>query len=128
MFATNEGDRTKQYKTMTVIAVVSTVLLSILIFIRYRDGCYTWELIYLFPSGLSNGILFSTQFIGMSLAAPKERLATSIGIYYLSQQLGFIVGPAASVAVVQRLFAHRLSESLEGLEEKQVRITDLKQC
>lgn len=87
---------------------------------RYRDGCYTWELFYLFPSGMSNGILFSTQFIGMSLSAPKERLATSIGIYYLSQQLGFIIGPAASVAIVQRLFATRLSKGLEGLNEKQV--------
>ncbi|KAE8372709.1 major facilitator superfamily domain-containing protein [Aspergillus bertholletiae] len=112
--------RTQRYKTMTMVAVGSTVLLSILIFIRYRSGCHTWELLYLFPSGVSNGIIFSTQFIGMSLTAPKERLATSIGIYYLSQQLGFIVGPAASVAVVQRLFANRLSEGLEGLKEKQL--------
>ncbi|KAE8362456.1 major facilitator superfamily domain-containing protein [Aspergillus caelatus] len=111
--------RTKKYKTMAITAVVATVLLSILIFMRYRNGCYTWELFYLFPSGMSNGILFSTQFIGMSLSAPKERLATSIGIYYLSQQLGFIIGPAASVAVVQRLFANRLSKGLEGLNEKQ---------
>ena len=104
------------------MAVGSTALLSILIYIRYRDGCYTWELVYLFPSGVSNGILFSTQFIGMSLTAPKERLATSTGIYYLSQQLGFIVGPAASVAVVQRRFASSLSEGLEGFKEKRVRL------
>ncbi|KAF7589497.1 hypothetical protein BBP40_004204 [Aspergillus hancockii] len=111
--------RTKRYKTMTVVSVGLIVLLSILIFIRYRNGCFTWELFYLFPSGVANGILFSTQFIGMSLTAPTERLATSIGIYYLSQQLGFIIGPAASVAVVQRLFANRLLEDLEGYEEKQ---------
>ncbi|KNG86327.1 hypothetical protein ANOM_005221 [Aspergillus nomiae NRRL 13137] len=110
--------RAKRYKTMSVIAVGSAALLSILIYIRYRDGCYTWELVYLFPSGVSNGILFSTQFIGMSLTAPKERLATSIGIYYLPQQLGFIIGPAASVAVVQRRFANSLTERLEGFKER----------
>ncbi|KAE8391853.1 major facilitator superfamily domain-containing protein [Aspergillus alliaceus] len=112
--------RTKRYKTMTIVSLGSTVLLSILIYIRYRDGCFTWELFYLFPSGVANGVLFSTQFIGMSLTVPKERLATSIGIYYLSQQLGFIVGPAASVAVVQRLFASRVSDGLEGLKERQL--------
>ncbi|KAE8154397.1 major facilitator superfamily domain-containing protein [Aspergillus avenaceus] len=111
--------RTKRYKMLAMIGPCLGMLTAILIFVRYREGCFTWEVLYLSLFGFSNGILFSTQFMGMSLAAPSDRLATSIGIYYLSQQIGFILGPASSVAIVQRLFANKLSEGLDGMKEKQ---------
>lgn len=105
---------------MTVISVATSIFVYLLIFARWRDGCSIPEMFYLFPNGFVTGILFSTQFIGMSFGAPKGCLETCITTYYLFQQLGLIVGPASGVAVVQRVFGNRLAQNLEGLKEKQV--------
>ena len=105
---------------MTVIAVATSIFVYLLIFARWRHGCSIPEMFYLFPNGFVTGILFSTQFIGMSFGAPKGCLETCITTYYLFQQLGLIVGPASGVAVVQRLFGNRLSQNLGEFEEKQV--------
>ncbi|RAL10280.1 MFS general substrate transporter, partial [Aspergillus homomorphus CBS 101889] len=104
--------RTRQYKIMELIALCLSTLIYVAIFIQWQDGCSIWESLYLFASGLTLGIVFSSQFVGMSASSPKSRLASCIGAYYLSQQLGFIVGPAAGLALVQGLFASRLGRSL----------------
>ena len=105
---------------MTVIAVCGTVMTYLLIFIRLRSGCDLWEVVYLLPNGMAVGILFTTQFLGMSLGVPNESLTTCITTYYLTQQLGSIIGPAANVAVVQRVFIGKLENSLNGWDEKKV--------
>ncbi|KAB8202937.1 major facilitator superfamily domain-containing protein [Aspergillus parasiticus] len=110
--------RWKRYRTMTAIAVFGAVLTYLLIFIRWRNGCHLWEVVYLLPNGIAIGILFTTQFIGMSLGAPNENLTTCITTYYLAQQLGNIIGPAANVGVVQRVFMGKLKKNLNGWEEK----------
>ncbi|KDE85424.1 putative transporter [Aspergillus oryzae 100-8] len=112
--------RWKRYRTMTAIAVSGAVLTYLLIFIRWRNGCHLWEVVYLLPNGIAIGILFTTQFIGMSLGAPNESLTTCITTYYLAQQLGNIIGPAMNVAVVQRVFMRKLEKNLNGWEEKKV--------
>ncbi|KAK1147202.1 hypothetical protein N8T08_001941 [Aspergillus melleus] len=111
--------RTKRYKSMTVTAGIIAIVVYLLIFARWRDGCSIPEIFYLFPNGFVAGVLFSTQFIGMSFGAPKGCLESCITTYYLFQQLGLIIGPASGVAVVQRIFGSRLSQNLEGLPEKQ---------
>ncbi|GAB1195679.1 hypothetical protein APSETT444_004941 [Aspergillus pseudonomiae] len=103
---------------MTVIAVCGAFMTYLLIFIRWRNGCYLWELVYLLPNGMAIGILFTTQFIGMSLGVPSESLTTCITTYYLAQQSGNIIGPAANVAVVQRIFMGRLEKNLNQWDEK----------
>ncbi|KAB8265073.1 major facilitator superfamily domain-containing protein [Aspergillus pseudonomiae] len=110
--------RSKRYRTMTVIAVCGAFMTYLLIFIRWRNGCYLWELVYLLPNGMAIGILFTTQFIGMSLGVPSESLTTCITTYYLAQQSGNIIGPAANVAVVQRIFMGRLEKNLNQWDEK----------
>ncbi|KAF5855778.1 hypothetical protein ETB97_008439 [Aspergillus alliaceus] len=110
--------RSKRYRTMTVIAVGGAIVTYLLIFIRWRTGCYLWELVYLFPNGMAIGILFTTQFIGMSLDVPKEHLSTCITTYYLFQQLGNVVGPSTNVAIVQRVFLGQLKKNLNGWDEQ----------
>lgn len=90
------------------------------ILIRWRNGCFNWEMVYLFTIGLGMGVIYSAQFVAMSLDAPKGSLPTCITTYYLSQQLGFIIGPALGIAMVQRAFGARLSRELAEFGEKQV--------
>lgn len=107
---------------MTAIAICGAFMSYMVIFIRWRSGSSTWELLYLFPNGMFIGALFTTQFAGMSLGVPKENLLTCITTYYLCQQLGYIIGPATNVALVQRVFGGKLEKMLEGWEEKRVRV------
>lgn len=65
------------------------------------------------------GMLFSSQFIGLTACSPKEQLASIIGIYNLFQQIGSIIGTSLSSALVLVLFQHRLCTDLPGFEGKQ---------
>ncbi|RAH68922.1 MFS general substrate transporter [Aspergillus aculeatinus CBS 121060] len=92
--------RTKRYRTRSLYSAVISILSSILLF-------FAW---HFRPSG--RGV-----FVGDSHdRAPPEVLASSIGAYYLSQQLGLIVGAAMGPLVVRTGFKHdiagRLNESV----------------
>lgn len=100
------------------MCLIATSFVAILI--RWRNGCFNWEMVYLFTIGVGMGVIYSAQFVAMSLDAPKGALPTCITTYYLSQQLGLIIGPALGVAVVQRVFGDRLSQELAAFGEKQV--------
>ncbi|PWY90955.1 MFS general substrate transporter, partial [Aspergillus heteromorphus CBS 117.55] len=111
--------RSHRYKTMTLVALVFSILIYLTIYIQWQDGCSLLETVSIFFSGLTMGIVFSTQFVGMSASSPPSRLATCIGTFCLSQQLGFIVGPAAGLSLIQRVFGERLMDQL-GLAKEQL--------
>lgn len=90
-----------------------------LILLRWRQGTNAWEgSLYAFPSGLGSGMILSTQFIGLSTSAPKDQLATSISIYYLSQQVGTIVGISVTAAVLRGAFQNTLMRELGDVPGK----------
>ncbi|PYH97108.1 putative transporter, partial [Aspergillus ellipticus CBS 707.79] len=104
--------RTHHYKTLTLTALSLSILIYLTIYIQWQNGCSLPETISIFISGLTMGIVFSTQFIGMSASSPPTRLSACIGTFCLSQQLGFIVGPAAGLSLIQRVFGSRLRDGL----------------
>ncbi|KAL2014118.1 hypothetical protein VTN00DRAFT_1643 [Thermoascus crustaceus] len=110
--------RTKRYKTISIVALLICVLSYFVIFLRWRTGANLWESLYAFPSGIMQGILLSGQFVGMSLSAPKDRVATAVGAYSLSQQLGLMLGTTAASAILQGVFGRTLLERLDGLPDK----------
>ncbi|KAE8152481.1 major facilitator superfamily domain-containing protein [Aspergillus avenaceus] len=110
--------RWKRYKAITAIAICGAFMSYLLIFVRWRNGLSRWEILYLFPAGLFVGILFTSQFVGMALCVPRDDLAICITTYYLCQQLGNIIGPAANVTVVQRVFEGRMKTALAGWKEQ----------
>ncbi|PKY07904.1 putative transporter [Aspergillus campestris IBT 28561] len=112
--------RTHRYKHITIAAMCLITTSFVAILIRWRNGCFNWEMVYLFTIGVGMGVIYSAQFVAMSLDAPKGALPTCITTYYLSQQLGLIIGPALGVAVVQRMFGDRLSRELAVFGEKQL--------
>ncbi|KAH8427508.1 uncharacterized protein LDX57_005221 [Aspergillus melleus] len=117
MFSTDIGldiNSTGRYKTMAVVSLIITILSFLLIFLSWRDGCTLWESSILFFVGLAPGILFSSLFIGMSNSSATDCIASCIGTFYLSQQLGIIVGSACGSALIQGLFKMNLAAQMEG--------------
>ncbi|PLB51565.1 MFS transporter, partial [Aspergillus steynii IBT 23096] len=112
--------RTQRYKNMTLIALGFCIMVNLAISVQWRDGCTIWEALILFPLGATLGIFYSTQFIGMSASLPKNRQAACFGAFFLCQQLGFITGPAAGLALVQAIFDHSLENNLLDSPRKEL--------
>ncbi|KAL4994523.1 major facilitator superfamily domain-containing protein [Aspergillus recurvatus] len=121
--------RTKRSKTLILSALTLNLLSHILIFIQWRrsHAATPWQhvrdSIYLFGTGMAPGILFPALFTVMASVAPEGELHGCIGTYYLFQQLGVIIGPAAGAAVNQAVFEKGLWRALRGIEEKRVIIS-----
>lgn len=97
---------------MGIVAACVTVLVYLLVFLRWRSGCLLWEALYLFPFGIAIGILFSTQFVGVTTTVPKDRLGQCIGTFYLFQQLGRIIGPLFGLKLIDLNFKSCLQRNL----------------
>lgn len=77
-----------------------------------------WESLYIFPASFSVGLLDSSQFVGVSAAVERPQLATTISIFFLSQQMGMMIGASASGTLIQRTFRNALVKSLRGRAER----------
>ncbi|KAL5337486.1 major facilitator superfamily domain-containing protein [Aspergillus crustosus] len=110
--------RTNRFKKMCLTASFFTLLFYTLILIQYPHGFHPWQGIYLLLVGFAPGILFPALFVGMSASAPEGTLSVCISTYYLSQQLGLVIGPAVGAALTQRLFLGGLQGALQGVEDK----------
>ena len=71
-----------------------------------------WESLYIFPASFGVGLLNSSQFIAVSAAVDKTQLATTISIFFLSQQIGLMIGASGSGALLQKTFRTALEKSL----------------
>lgn len=103
---------------MSTLSFFISILSFLSIFLTWRDGCTLWESFFLFLIGFAPGILFSSLFIGMSSSSPKECMSICIVTYYLSQQLGTMIGPSCGSALVQWLFQGNLVARLGSISHK----------
>ncbi|KAJ6121117.1 hypothetical protein N7523_005397 [Penicillium sp. IBT 18751x] len=117
--------RTNQHKRLGIMAASLMGLVYLVIFLRWRVGCHLWESVYLLPFGFTMGVLFSTQFIGMTSTVLKERLGQCVGTFYLFQQLGRIIGPVFGLKLINQIFKQSLIEKLASGPEKQMLISNI---
>ena len=104
--------RRKRYKSLSIVAVFLSISSFIVIMLRWRGPINVWESLYIFSATFAVGLLNSSQFIGLSAAVEKSRLATTISIFYLSQQLGMMIGASGSSALLRTAFRDALSMNL----------------
>ncbi len=107
--------RTRKYKALALFAVATGALVHGLIAVRWRHGIAAWwEAQYVVAAGMASGAAMSTQFIGLSASAPRAQLATAISVYYLSQQLGSIIGVSTASAAARIDFRSQLQRRLRS--------------
>ncbi|RDW61136.1 uncharacterized protein DSM5745_10634 [Aspergillus mulundensis] len=120
--------RTKRSKPPILFALAINLIFHTLIFLSWRhqhDSTpqrHIRDGLYLLGTGLAPGILFPALFTAMAAVAPEGQLHACIGTYYLCQQLGLMIGPAAAAAVSQSTFERGLWRRLGGVEQKRVLI------
>ncbi|PWY69497.1 MFS transporter [Aspergillus heteromorphus CBS 117.55] len=104
--------RTKRYKKMSIISIVVSIVSSTFLFLSWHFDRPVLESLVVIPMSLPIGIVISGEFIGMSSRAPPEDLAASVGAYYLSQQLGVILGASLGPLLVRMGFMHDIAGKL----------------
>lgn len=78
---------------------------------------------YIFPLGLCYGAMLAAQFISITLCAPNSDGGMGIGLYYLSQQIGIIIGTVTGATFILKMFRHALEQNLHyysGTDKQQV--------
>ncbi|PYI10636.1 MFS transporter [Aspergillus sclerotiicarbonarius CBS 121057] len=101
--------RTKRYKKMSLVSAVVSIVSSTLLFFSWHFDRPVWESLLVIPMSTPIGIIISGEFIGMTTRAPQEDLAACVGAYYLSQQLGVILGASVAPLLVRTGFMHDIA-------------------
>ena len=83
--------------------------------LRWRYKINALESLYYAATGFSCGMSLNAQFVGLTASAPAEKQGTAIGIYYLSQQIGIILGTGSFAALLQMLFKANLRQALGSI-------------
>ena len=94
------------------MAATTGVVGFVLILFRWRGPINIWESLYIFPASFGVGLLNSSQFVAISASVEKPQLATTISIFFLSQQMGMMIGASGSGALLQRTFRNALEKTL----------------
>ncbi|MCJ1350951.1 MAG: hypothetical protein MMC33_000933 [Icmadophila ericetorum] len=107
--------RTKRYKGISIAALAFCSLGYLVIALRWHGHINIWESLYVFGTSFGVGAVNSAQFVSLSAAAPKDRMATAVSLFFLSQQVGMMIGASSSSSLLQYVFEMKLSEGLEGV-------------
>lgn len=91
--------RTGRYKSLTILATVSSALSYFLLFIRWNGNTSWLESLEVVPGGFGNGVALSATFIGMTNSIRKEDMAVGTAGAYLMSGVGTVIGVAAGSTV-----------------------------
>jgi hypothetical protein len=90
--------------------------------ITFRWGA-NWQLpgewLYSLPAGLGLGAVLACTFTGLTISTEQSLQATAICIYYLSQQVGGIIGTAVSTVALHSTFKSTLAGFLQNVPNKE---------
>ena len=93
--------------------------------VRWHYVTNFWESLYYVGAGFSLGLSLNAQFVGLTAAAPEDRKGAAIGVYYLSQEMGMILGIGSFAAILENIFGKNLNHALKNLPKKaEVRVLD----
>lgn len=98
---------------MVALAICS--LGYFVIALRWRGHINIWESLYVFATSFGVGAVNSTQFVSVSAGAPKDRMATAVSLFFLSQQVGMMIGASTSSSLLQYVFRAKLTYGLDGV-------------
>ncbi|KAL6892073.1 major facilitator superfamily domain-containing protein [Trichoderma evansii] len=118
--------RTNEYKYLCSTAAVLGLWVYMLIAARWGAAeQFSWEWLYSMPAGLSLGIVLACTFTGLTVSTEPSLHGTAICLYYLSQQVGSIIGTAVSTVAIHSAFRATLTGALQDLPRRDEVIWDI---
>jgi hypothetical protein len=114
-YTSTNHHRTIKYRKVSLIAIAGSLGSQLLMILRWANGIQGVEVYYCFPWAMGTGLLLSAQFLALTICSPEEQMASATAVYYLSQQVGLIVGTSVSTAALQQFFRIRLQFGLADI-------------
>lgn len=84
----------------------------------WRGNTNIWESFYIAINGFGTGLLFSSVFVGLAARADESQIATLTTVFYLSSNLGSIIGASLASSVLEVSLRHKLIHSLQGIPDQ----------
>lgn len=113
-FYTDCQSRYKRYHSMSVVSVLISIPLHVLLCFIWSGGTSAWGSLIVIPMGVTNGIISSNQFVGMTARSEQGASTSAIGAFHLFQRLGSIIGTAGASAAVNALFKNSILARMDG--------------
>ncbi|KAJ5095777.1 hypothetical protein NUU61_005133 [Penicillium alfredii] len=111
--------KTNNYKSLCIGSIAFGASMYLLITIRWSaDKQLPWEWLYILPAGLSLGAVLACTFTGLTVCTEQSLQATTICMYYLSQQVGGIIGTGVSSVALHAIFKDTLISLLRDVPNK----------
>lgn len=116
----------KRCKALTMSASTLSIASIVLMALRWRQPIDVWESLYIFPAAMGVGLLNVSQFVALSAAVEKEQLAITTSMFFLSLQLGMLLGASGSAALLKSVFRGSLFKTL-GSDAETQQVSGIKQ-
>ena len=120
---------TGRYKLLTVFGAICASFSFALLVFRWHGDTNLLETLYTFPSGFGCGIATAALFVGLNAGVKQGQTAIAGAGYYLSMNIGEVIGMSICNAILQANVKLRLEEFLLGREHGlEVRFPASKSC
>jgi MFS family permease len=111
---------TGRYKSLTILATVSSSLAYGLLILRWHGNTSWLESLEIVPGGFGTGVAGSATFIAVTSGVEKGEIAMATGGMYLASAIGMVVGIAVSSAVQLGSLRDLLGTKLNSSESAKV--------
>ncbi|KAH7333148.1 hypothetical protein BKA65DRAFT_403537, partial [Rhexocercosporidium sp. MPI-PUGE-AT-0058] len=105
---------TGKFKTLLIIATTSSSLSYMLLALRWNNNISFWESLYIIPGGFGNGLVQSAAFVALTAKIANDDMAMACSSFYMSANIGTVVGLASTNAVLQGTLRYGLNKGLMG--------------
>jgi MFS family permease len=106
--------RTARYKTIVVLATISSCISYLLLIVRWHGHISIWEVLETFPGGFGTGMVGSANYIALTLSVERKDIAMATGGIYLVSAIGMMTGIAVSTSVQLTSLRGLLLERIQG--------------
>jgi hypothetical protein len=110
---------------VNVVSIVFSNISFLAVFFRWRGTEGQLETLYGFPIGLGFGVSLSAAFIGLTAGLPMSEVAVSTSGFYLSLNLGSLIGVSSASLLIGTFVKHTLRERLHDLPDASKIIHDV---
>ena len=114
--------KTGRYKTLTILAAISSSLTYSLLIIRWHGHTSWLESLEIIPGGFGTGMAAAATFIALTTSVEKAEIPMATGGMYLASAVGMVVGIAVSSSIELNSLRALLVASLHGPDSAKVGI------
>lgn len=110
--------RSRKYRLIIWVSIAFSNFSFLAIFLRWRGHTGWLETMYGFPVGLGFGVSLSAAYIALTARLDSSKVAVSTSGFYLSLNLGSLVGVSVASLLIQSSVRQQLRETLRDFPNR----------